>query len=248
MITYKKVDIPHYDTIVDELKEYTKKTHPYLYSGISWTGKKMDRAAGKHAQKLFERAMIEEKIKNEHKGQAGFWRQCYPDIFQDTLEKCPHLSKGLAEYGNVVNVAFFCMWDKHSPIHSDDIVMDLQTQRYRMDPAMEEYYDKFPPFPIRTRINIPLFNCEKWSSKWWQPHVDKPPKRNDFRSYQEDECDLINETVLDKTMLIRVDIPHQVVNHSWRFPRMAATISTDKDLTPFLENYERWEDPLGYGY
>ena len=117
MITYKKVDIPHYDTIVDELKEYTKKTHPYLYSGISWTGKKMDRAAGKNAQRLFERAMIEEKMKNEHKGQAGFWRQCYPDIFQDTLEKCPHLSKGLAEYGNVVNVAFFCMWDKHSPIH-----------------------------------------------------------------------------------------------------------------------------------
>ena len=67
MNTYKKIDIPHYDTIVDELQEYTKITHPYLYSGISWTGKSMDRAAGKKAQRLFERAMIEEKIKTEHK-------------------------------------------------------------------------------------------------------------------------------------------------------------------------------------
>ena len=53
MNTYKKIDIPHYDTIVDELQEYTKITHPYLYSGISWTGKSMDRAAGKKAQRLF---------------------------------------------------------------------------------------------------------------------------------------------------------------------------------------------------
>ena len=82
MNTYKKVNIPHYDTIVEELKEYTKVTHPYLYSGISWTGKKMHRAAGKNAQKLFERAMIEEKIKNE----IAFIEN--PDLNFNTNEIC----------------------------------------------------------------------------------------------------------------------------------------------------------------
>ena len=234
-LPYKEIDIPELDKVIAELQHYTQTLHPGLSRAVNTT-------------QSVAKAILVDKYVKELQENAGFWRNSYPDVYQDLLDECPTLQKSLQEYGKVVNVAFFCLWQKDSPIHSDDIVMDLQTQRYRMDPAMEEYYDKFPPFPIRTRINIPLFNCEQSSTKWWQPHVDKPPKRNDFRSYQEDECDLINETVLDKTMLIRVDIPHQVVNHSWRFPRMAATISTDKDLTPFMENYERWEDPLGYGY
>ena len=180
------------------------------------------------------KAILVDKYVKELQENAGFWRNSYPDVYQDLLDECPTLQKSLQEYGKVVNVAFFCLWQKDSPIHSDDIVMDLKTQRFRMDPKHEFLYEDFPPWPIKTRINIPIFNCEKSRTIWWQPHKEKEPEQKKFRTYLPEECDKIAEVTLDKATLLRVDIPHQVINDGWRMPRMAATITTDQDLTDYL--------------
>lgn len=218
---FKEIDIPNLDKVITELQNYTQTIHPGLSRAVNTT-------------QSVAKAILEDKYVKELQENAGFWRNSYPDVYQDLLDECPTLQKSLQEYGKVVNVAFFCLWQKDSPIHSDDIVMDLKTQRFRMDPKHEFLYEDFPPWPIKTRINIPIFNCEKSRTIWWKPHKEKEPQQKMFRTYLPEECDKIAEVTLDKATLLRVDIPHQVINDGWRMPRMAATITTDQDLTDYL--------------
>ena len=214
MLPYKELDIPNLGIIILELQNYTKILHPDLFTPIN-TGLSIERAIGQAST------------------EGGFWRNSYPDIYEDILEKCPSLQRSLQEYGKIINVSFFCLWEKESPIHSDDVVMDLETGKFRTDPLHELDY-VIPPWDIKTRINIPVFNCEKSRTIWWKPHKDKEPGRMKFRTYITEECDKIAEVTLNKATLLRVDIPHQVVNDGWRMPRLAATITTDQDLTDYL--------------
>ena len=111
--------------------------------------------------------------------------------------------------------------------------MDLHTGKFRADPLHERDY-VLPPWDIKTRINIPINNCEKSRTIWWKPWKEKKMKRMKFRTYNSWQCDKIAELTLTKATLLRVDIPHQVINDGWRFPRIAATITTDQDLTDYL--------------
>jgi hypothetical protein len=220
-LPYKELDIPELDKVISELQNYTQNLHPGLYKAVN-------------SDESIDKLSIDQYVKELQHKKHGFWRGCYPDVHQDLLDECPTLQKSLQEYGKVVNVAFFCLWQKDSVIHSDDIVMDLKSQSFRMDPKHEMYYEDFPPWPIRSRINIPIFNCEKSKTIWWKPHKEKESQQNVFRTYLPEECDKIAELTLNKATLLRVDIPHQVINDGWRMPRLAATITTDQDLTDYL--------------
>jgi len=217
MLPYKELDIPELDKIQKELRRYTQILHPDLFTAVN-TG----------ISTLLSVMQV-----NELNGKGGFWRNSYPDIYDDILKECPTLQKSFQEYGNIINVAFFCLWQKESPIHSDDVVMDLHTGKFRADPLHERDY-VLPPWDIKTRINIPINNCEKSRTIWWKPWKEKKMKRMKFRTYNSWQCDKIAELTLTKATLLRVDIPHQVINDGWRFPRIAATITTDQDLTDYL--------------
>ena len=219
MLPYKELDIPELDKIQKELRRYTQILHPDLFTAVN-TG----------ISTLLSVMQV-----NELNGKGGFWRNSYPDIYDDILKECPTLQKSFQEYGNIINVAFFCLWQKESPIHSDDTVMHLYDQKTRMNPEHKHLYEKFPDFIVKSRINIPLFNCEKSRTVWWDPIVEKNFILNGpIRTYKEHECNKLAEITLSKATILRVDIPHQVVNDGWRFPRLAATLTMDKDLTCFL--------------
>ena len=219
-LPFKELDIPNLDKVITELQNYTKNIHPGLYQAIN-------------TDTPFSRLAAEAMWEKQYEVDVGMWRNAYPDIYQDVLEECPTVQESLKEYGEVVNLAFFCLWQKESPIHSDDVVMDLHTGKFRADPLHERDY-VLPPWDIKTRINIPINNCEKSRTIWWKPWKEKKMKRMKFRTYNSWQCDKIAELTLTKATLLRVDIPHQVINDGWRFPRIAATITTDQDLTDYL--------------
>ena len=221
-LPFKEIDIPNLDKVITELKNYTKNIHPGLYQAIN-------------TDTPFSRLAAEAMWEKQYDVDIGMWRNAYPDVYQDVLEECPTVKESLKEYGEVVNLAFFCLWQKESPIHSDDTVMHLYDQKTRMNPEHKHLYEKFPDFIVRSRINIPLFNCEKSRTVWWEPKEEKTFILNGpIRTYKEHECSKLAEITLSKATILRVDIPHQVVNDGWRFPRLAATLTMDKDLTCYL--------------
>ena len=142
----------------------------------------------------------------------GSWRLAPADIH----EKVPELKEFFKPLGLTIEfVGFFVSFKNESSIHIDN--------------------DEKP-----CRINFPILNCDDTETRYYKlKKVDYNTKSQKngltYKLLDKENCELIDKFVLNKTVLMRVLEPHQVVINSDSFPRVSCTVQFTKDISYLLE-------------
>lgn len=135
----------------------------------------------------------------------------YPLDFREFANCCPLVIKSFDKFGLTCNfgAAYVSYSNLHNIIHKDNFVHDA-------------------------RINLPLLNCENTKTNFYAGGVFTQRKNlstNTGPSIISSKSDLVlvDSVVIDKTTIIRVNEPHEVIMNTVAAPRITLTLGFTVD-------------------